>query len=183
MVIATDNDDYVTIYPDNCSCSVEYAIEAPLAFGEDLYLRYELAINGLDGTLNGINQDVDPKSGLYLDVLEIAGEIVSTIPASFEISAEPIDADGNVISGIALTVKGDGQIKGGSIDNPVTSELVIYLSIDETSNVAALDGLNLILTGSSNSEIAGVCLNENQGLKINDISAHVVGSYVLSFEE
>ena len=92
--------------------------------------------------------------------------IINSIPIDFKISAKCLDSDGNVRNDISVTL--NESIKAGSHKNPVDNAIVIRL--DNESEELNLSALRLTLKATSTDpDMAGVCLNRNQGFEIKDV--------------
>lgn len=155
------SDDYVTIGLKNkCSFDVDYWIDAPLAFGENLKLVFENdAELGLDLSEIGISS------------LELTADFVNSIPLALGLEAAVYDEEGNTVPGLNLSV--DGSLLPGSVEKPRSCPVSIKISC-ASGLIEELATLHFKFTASSpDPEYVGIALNENQGLKINNIVAHV----------
>ena len=138
------------------SASVSYRMTTPLAFDKDFYIKYSLDLENLDLYF----EDAWVRSA------EIRMNIINSIPIDFKISAKCLDSDGNVRNDISVTM--NESIKAGSHKNPVDNAIVIRL--DNESEELNLSALRLTLKATSTDpDMAGVCLNRNQGFEIKDV--------------
>lgn len=136
--------------------SVSYRMTSPLAFDDDFYIKYSLDLENLDLYF----EDAWVRSA------EIRMNIINSIPIDFKISAKCLDSDGNVRNDISVTL--NESIKAGSHKNPVDNAIVIRL--DNESEELNLSALRLTLKATSTDpDMAGVCLNCNQGFEIKDV--------------
>ncbi len=157
----TSSKDFITIEPDqNFLCSLDYELYAPLAFGKDFKLVYDMDINdiGLDLKEAGVK------------AAEIKFNVENSIPLDFKISAIALDAEGNSAEGMSLQV--DGYAASGSIASPKNSPISISVTSDDAG--ITLASLRLKMTATCPSEqYQGVPLNENQGLKVSSLHLSV----------
>ena len=138
------------------NASVAYRLTTPLAFDNEFYINYSLDLENLDLYL----EDAWVKSA------EIRMNLINSVPVDFNISAKCLDSDGNVRNDVTVTL--NDSIKAGTHQNPTDNALVIRL--DNASKELNISALRLTLeASSSNPELAGVCLNRNQGFEIKDI--------------
>lgn len=150
------DDNFVTIKPGIAyNFQMGYSIYAPLAFGKNFSIKYEHPVTGL-----GINFSQGNVSRVNVGM-----KISNTIPLDFDIQAVPIDAAGNAIQGIEVSL--NSVIKGGSIDSPAVTETIVTLTNRNTS--ISIDGLKLTLNATASENNVGRPLNKNQGLKIDEI--------------
>ena len=138
------------------SASVSYRMTTPLAFDKDFYINYSVDVENLDLYL----EDTRVKSA------EIRMNLINSLPVDFNISAKCLDSDGNVRNDITVTL--NDSIKAGTHETPVDNALVIRL--DNASAELNISALRLTLEASTaNPDMAGVCLNRNQGFEIKDV--------------
>ena len=84
----------------------------------------------------------------------------------FSIAAKAIDADGNVIEGIGMSL--DDNINAGTLDTPVQSDITI--SMTSRRETIDFNGLRLDIKAVCPSEdMYGVALNKNSSLEIKDM--------------
>ena len=88
---------------------------------------------------------------------------INTIPIEMTIAAEPIDADGNVLTNITAEV--DSSIKAGSLDVPTNTPVALTL---RSNGPIEFDGLKLAFTATTASDYS--VLNINQYLQLTDIA-------------
>jgi len=149
-----ETDGYGRIVPaKNYEIDLDYDLIAPLAFGEDLKFVYQEDIMDLGVSV----ADVDVAKA------QLKFNVVSTIPLSFELSAQALDASGNVLSHIRAEL--DSDVRAGSLNNPSNTPVVLTL-INE--GVLEFDGIRLMLGASAGSDNAA--LNENQSLQLTDLA-------------
>lgn len=143
----------IDLYPGSTyDVSVDYSLTCD-GFGKDFRL--------------GINEDL---TGLGLEIHEVdVAEVqlkftlVNALPFDFQISAQAIDAEGNLLDDI--TAELDGDINGGSVGNPAVNKLTLKL-INKGDLV--LDGVRLSMSANVSGERA--VLNKDQYVQITDIS-------------
>lgn len=176
IAIQSDADEYVTIETNrNYTCSIDYSFDATLAFGRNFRLEYTPEdIKGLAGSL-GLGENMD----LNVTSLALKFNMTSTIPVDFDLSAVPVDTEGNVIAGAEVTV--DGTIKAGRTDAESISPIVLTVSASNDA-LKTLDGIRLTLSGSSNETSEGIALNREQGIRLTDIKARLVGGFTTNLK-
>lgn len=168
---------------------MDYSIDVPLAFGENLAIEYPYDITGMNGLFDPEGGEEESFYSIYVDKAEINMNFVNTIPIGMAVSAEPIDAEGNVLpasSGIsAEIVAADGspaKVPAGTLDNPSSAPVTIVLRASRDA-VTALDGFRLDISGSSSPETAGTPLNTNQYIRLTDISVNLDGGVDIELED
>lgn len=176
IAIQSDADEYVTIETNrNYTCSIDYSFDATLAFGRNFRLEYTPEdIKGLAGSL-GLGENMD----LNVTSLALKFNMTSTIPVDFDLSAVPVDTEGNVIAGAEVTV--DGTIKAGRTDAESISPIVLTVSASNDA-LKTLDGIRLTVSGSSNETSEGIALNREQGIRLTDIKARLVGEFTTNLK-
>lgn len=150
-------DEFLSIVAgEDYKASISYEVYAPLAFDKNLNIHYSQDVKDIGFDLGEVNADnVKIKLG-----------IVNTIPLDFTIVAYAIDADGNKIEDVDLSL--DSQIKAGTLDAPVQSDITI--SMTSGRETFGFDGLRLDIKAVCPSEdMYGVALNKNNSLEIKDM--------------
>lgn len=179
-----ENDYVRLLFPENHAdltydIYVDYEIDIPLAFGNGLQIEYPYDLKGLNGSLNpGSDQesslDVNLKKG------ELRMTFVNAIPLEMSVTASPIDTEGNVISesdGISVSLLNatgaPAVVASGNIGSETATEAVLELTAN-SQVLKRLDGFRLNFTGGTGG-IEGVPLNENQYIRLTDISVRLDG--------
>ena len=171
IAVKSDADEYVTVdLNGNYACSSKYSFYAPLAFGRNFRLEYTPEdIKGLAGSL-GLGENMD----LNVTSLALKFNMTNTIPVDFNLSAVPVDAEGNVLTEAKVTV--EGTIKGGRTDSESVSPIALTISASNEA-LKKLDGIRLTVSGSSKEAYEGIALNKEQGIRLTDIKARLVGEF------
>ena len=156
MKVSSYTDDYVTINADQqLATELEYEINVPLAFGENLELKiqYDLLGMGLvfDGTMKNTIVSLD---------------FVNSIPLSFRLSAVALDTNGNVVKDMDLST--DYIVAAGTHLSPTSS--TIKINVENSAKKYEMDAIRFTLSASYSEEHAGIALNKNQGVKIENVS-------------
>lgn len=138
----------------------EYEIIAPLAFGRDLNFVYR-------DTLDGWQDDLD---GFELSHVEVELAAHNQVPMQMKLDALPLDADGNVLPDVKVTVT--GNIPAGNGQDIRENHLKIELDA-VGGTIRNLDGLQLIVTGNSTDESVGKRLNEKQTLQFTGVRLRI----------
>lgn len=167
--------------------NVNYSVDVPLAFGEELKLTYPYDITGLNETLNPESSEEGADDGgmtIRLEQAQIKMTFVNTIPLNMEVTASPIDVDGNIISDPSLSVElkaadgGTAMIAAGAVGRETSCPTVINVTADVES-LKKLDGFRLNITGTSGGSYINVPLNSNQYVRIADMSVRINGGVQL----
>lgn len=185
-----DPSDYVEfMFPEDgisgleYNFNVNYSVDVPLAFGEDLKLTYPYDITGLNETLNPDSSEEgadDNGMTIRLEQAQIKMTFVNAIPLNMAVTASPIDVDGNIISDPSLSVElkaADGsqaKIAAGAVGNESLCPTVINVTADAES-LKKLDGFRLNITGTSDGSYINVPLNSGQYVRITDMSVRING--------
>jgi hypothetical protein len=157
-VVVTLSRDFIEIVPGaTYDCAMGYELYAPLAFGKDFRLQYDLGLSDLAMDLSGY--------GISNAVLTMS--VTNSIPLNFSLSSKALDADGQPVEGLDIDVV--GIIASGVHGKSVTSDVELHLkSTGESVNFSSLD-LTLVATAPAENHL-GTALNEQQGLDIKGIS-------------
>lgn len=141
-----------------------YDIDIPLSFGSNLKIVYEETLDNFDLDL----EDVDIKKA----VLSI--NAVNTIPLAMEIkndNVSALDANGNVIKDIDVTVKGTiTESKDGKTE--VSSALNVNLNETAEGAISKLDGLKLKITAVPG-QATDVQLLSTQWMQLKDMKLKI----------
>lgn len=100
--------------------------------------------------------------GLKKAVLSM--DAYNSVPLEFSLTAVALDENGNRLDGIS--VKTDVPVAAGKTDSPAHTPLTVTLT---TGGDLRFHGLELRLHAASNSSVAGVILNRNQGIELKNL--------------
>lgn len=155
--------EYVEAKLQTTKLGINYRMRAPLEFGDKLNLKYEEEVTGFHKSLKDFSVN---------DVI-ISGNIGFEIPVDAKISATPIDADGNKIDNISVTITPDTPIKKGE-----TEFSIKLYSADKEIISDALDGiiLKIELSNKSNNKQA---LKSTDYIKITGLKLKVAGGIII----
>lgn len=146
--------------------SFDYAVQCPLAFGRKLSIQYEIPVGGMGGLLAG--------EGIELERAELRFDITNSIPWNMTLDATAMDSEGNPIeSGVVISMN-PAIVAAGSTDSPSVSPVAISIS-SEKGALQEFDGFLLRLKLEGDAQLEGLPLNENQGIRLTDISASIKG--------
>lgn len=155
--------------------SFTYSAYAPLSFGEDFRLSYELPVKDLNKHFNTTSEN---GTKIGLEKAEIKFSLENQIPLALDLTVRPVDVDGNTMSAEYIEVTFDGStglsVKAGTPDSPIVSDVHITIVCHDSDALASFDGIVLNFTGSSG-ETVGQQLNENQGIRLRNISLSIKG--------
>lgn len=111
------------------------------------------------------NWDWEDADDLHVSLLEITADAVSDIPLSVDLSALPLDKNGNVIDASQL------KVEDARLEAEASSKVVIRVS----GNITGLDGIRYTAkVTASDSERP---LNRNMKISLSNIKAKVNGHY------
>lgn len=140
--------------------NTEYEIIAPLAFGRDLNFVYR-------DTLDGWQEDLED---FELSHVEVELTAHNQVPMQMKLDALPLDAEGNVLTDVKVTVT--GNIPAGNGQTIRENHLKIELDA-VGGTIRNLDGLQLVVTGNSTDESVGKRLNEKQTLQFTGVKLRI----------
>ena len=137
-------------YPMSCIVTVD----SPVAFSANSRCSLTIPVEDAKMELEQV--------GLKKAILSM--KAVNSVPLEFSLAATAMDGKGGYLSGI--TAKTDVPVAAGTQSSPVTTNLTVTLTTDGDLR---FQGLELKLQASSNASVAGVLLNKNQGLELQDL--------------
>lgn len=156
MVVGVDDEMVEIALGKSYGVKAGYVISSPLAFGPEVNISF-------DQDFTGFGLDF---SDVTLGKALITLDAVSDIPVDFELGAEAIDENGDVINDIEVSV--EGKVNAGSLSAPSTSKVTLTLS--RASGSLSFDGLRLSMKAlSTNTSFVGVPLNEAQSLELRNL--------------
>lgn len=161
-----DADNYGVLTPGQTyevQCGYEFV--APLAFGEDFRLS--------------LTQDIDAEleiTDVELAEAQVKLTLINALPLDLALSAEAIDAEGNVLEHIKVELV--GEIKGGTVQSPTANPIIFKLT---NSGELKLDGIRVSMTASAAD--AKAALNKNQYIQLKDISIALPQGIKYTFNE
>lgn len=149
-----------------------YEVDVPLSFEQGLNIVYNDSVQDLNKDLNDLDKVILKKANVLLTV-------DNAIPLKLQLKPENVlikDVYGNELTAVKKTIEEDKQYVTESTDGekPVTSELVLNLTSEDTSFLSKIDRICFKLTaapGSAN----GVPLKDTQWLKVTSIKLSVPG--------
>ena len=149
-----------------------YEVDVPLSFEQNLNIVYNDSVQDLNKDLN----DLDKVS---LKNVKVILSVDNAIPLKLQLKAENVqvkDVYGNELSAVKKTIEEDKQYVTESTDGekPVTSELVLNLTSEDTSFLSKIDRICFKLTAVPGSA-TGVPLKDTQWLKVTSIKLSVPG--------
>ena len=141
----------------------DYNVVASLQFNNGTKIVYSDQMDGWNSDM----EDLDARH------VEISLDATNTIPLGMTMTANAIDRDGNVMDEIQATV--EGEISAGTMANPSVSTLIIRLESNADGALKNMDGISYRVETVTPAEAAGITLNENQSLKLDNIVITVKG--------
>lgn len=149
-----------------------YEVDVPLSFEQGLNIVYNDSVQDLNKDLN----DLDKVS---LKNAKIMLSVDNAIPLKLQLKAENVqikDVYGNELTAVKKTIEEDKQYVTESTDGekPVTSELVLNLTSEDTAFLSKIDRICFKLTAVPGSA-TGVPLKDTQWLKVTSIKLSVPG--------
>lgn len=149
-----------------------YEVDVPLSFEQNLNIVYNDSVQDLNKDLNDLDKVILKKANVLLTV-------DNAIPLKLQLKPENVlikDVYGNELTAVKKTIEEDKQYVTESTDGekPVTSELVLNLTSEDTAFLSKLDRICFKLTAVPGSA-TGVPLKDTQWLKVISIKLSVPG--------
>lgn len=149
-----------------------YEVDVPLSFEQNLNIVYNDSVQDLNKDLNDLNKVILKKANVLLTV-------DNAIPLKLQLKPENVlikDVYGNELTAVKKTIEEDKQYVTESTDGekPVTSELVLNLTSEDTAFLSKIDRICFKLTAVPGSA-TGVPLKDTQWLKVTSIKLSVPG--------
>lgn len=149
-----------------------YEVDVPLSFEQNLNIVYNDSVQDLNKDLNDLDKVILKKANVLLTV-------DNAIPLKLQLKPENVlikDVYGNELTAVKKTIEEDKQYVTESIDGekPVTSELVLNLTSEDTAFLSKIDRICFKLTAVPGSA-TGVPLKDTQWLKVTSIKLSVPG--------
>lgn len=149
-----------------------YEVDVPLSFEQNLNIVYNDSVQDLNKDLNELDKVILKKANVLLTV-------DNAIPLKLQLKPENVlikDVYGNELTAVKKTIEEDKQYVTESTDGekPVTSELVLNLTSEDTAFLSKIDRICFKLTAVPGSA-TGVPLKDTQWLKVTSIKLSVPG--------
>lgn len=149
-----------------------YEVDVPLSFEQNLNIVYNDSVQDLNKDLNDLDKVILKKANVLLTV-------DNAIPLKLQLKPENVlikDVYGNELTAVKKTIEEDKQYVTESTDGekPVTSELVLNLTSEDTAFLSKIDRICFKLTAVPGS-VTGVPLKDTQWLKVTSIKLSVPG--------
>ena len=149
-----------------------YEVDVPLSFEQNLNIVYNDSVQDLNKDLNDLDKVILKKANVLLTV-------DNDIPLKLQLKPENVlikDVYGNELTAVKKTIEEDKQYVTESTDGekPVTSELVLNLTSEDTAFLSKIDRICFKLTAVPGSA-TGVPLKDTQWLKVTSIKLSVPG--------
>lgn len=149
-----------------------YEVDVPLSFEQNLNIVYNDSVQDLNKDLNDLDKVILKKANVFLTV-------DNAIPLKLQLKPENVlikDVYGNELTAVKKTIEEDKQYVTESTDGekPVTSELVLNLTSEDTAFLSKIDRICFKLTAVPGSA-TGVPLKDTQWLKVTSIKLSVPG--------
>jgi hypothetical protein len=149
-----------------------YEVDVPLSFEQNLNIVYNDSVQDLKKDLNDLDKVILKKANVLLTV-------DNAIPLKLQLKPENVlikDVYGNELTAVKKTIEEDKQYVTESTDGekPVTSELVLNLTSEDTAFLSKIDRICFKLTAVPGSA-TGVPLKDTQWLKVTSIKLSVPG--------
>lgn len=149
-----------------------YEVDVPLSFEQNLNIVYNDSVQDLNKDLNDLDKVILKKANVLLTV-------DNAIPLKLQLKPKNVlikDVYGNELTAVKKTIEEDKQYVTESTDGekPVTSELVLNLTSEDTAFLSKIDRICFKLTAVPGSA-TGVPLKDTQWLKVTSIKLSVPG--------
>lgn len=167
------NEDYYTAELGRAyEMPSSYEVDVPLSFEQNLNIVYNDSVQDLNKDLNDLDKVILKKANVLLTV-------DNAIPLNLQLKPENVlikDVYGNELTAVKKTIEEDKQYVTESTDGekPVTSELVLNLTSEDTAFLSKIDRICFKLTAVPGSA-TGVPLKDTQWLKVTSIKLSVPG--------
>lgn len=167
------NEDYYTAELGRAyEMPSSYEVDVPLSFEQNLNIVYNDSVQDLNKDLNDLDKVILKKANVLLTV-------DNAIPLKLQLKPENVlikDVYGNELTAVKKTIEEDKQYVTESTDGekPVTSELVLNLTSEDTAFLLKIDRICFKLTAVPGSA-TGVPLKDTQWLKVTSIKLSVPG--------
>lgn len=167
------NEDYYTAELGRAyEMPSSYEVDVPLSFEQNLNIVYNDSVQDLNKDLNDLDKVILKKANVLLTV-------DNAIPLKLQLKPENVlikDVYGNELTAVKKTIEEDKQYVTESTDGekPVTSELVLNLTSEDTVFLSKIDRICFKLTAVPGSA-TGVPLKDTQWLKVTSIKLSVPG--------
>lgn len=167
------NEDYYTAELGRAyEMPSSYEVDVPLRFEHNLNIVYNDSVQDLNKDLNDLDKVILKKANVLLTV-------DNAIPLKLQLKPENVlikDVYGNELTAVKKTIEEDKQYVTESTDGekPVTSELVLNLTSEDTAFLSKIDRICFKLTAVPGSA-TGVPLKDTQWLKVTSIKLSVPG--------
>ena len=167
------NEDYYTAELGRAyEMPSSYEVDVPLSFEQNLNIVYNDSVQDLNKDLNDLDKVILKKANVLLTV-------DNAIPLKLQLKPENVlikDVYGNELTAVKKTIEEDKQYVTESTDGekPVTSELVLNLTSEDTAFLSKIDCICFKLTAVPGSA-TGVPLKDTQWLKVTSIKLSVPG--------
>lgn len=165
------NEDYYTAELGRAyEMPSSYEVDVPLSFEQNLNIVYNDSVQDLNKDLNDLDKVILKKANVLLTV-------DNAIPLKLQLKPENVlikDVYGNELTAVKKTIEEDKQYVTESTDGekPVTSELVLNLTSEDTAFLSKIDRICFKLTAVPGSA-TGVPLKDTQWLKVTSIKLSV----------
>ena len=147
-----------------------YQFIAPLAFGANAIIAYH-------NTFKDWHKEIEKLALSKESFVHLTATAVNKIPADLELSAVPIDKDGQSLN--ELKVELIKKIAKGSKESATESPIEIMITDTTGKGLSKLDGITISLIALSNEQLRGITLNKTtQTLVIKDIRIELVGKVI-----
>lgn len=167
------NEDYYTAELGRAyEMPSSYEVDVPLSFEQNLNIVYNDSVQDLNKDLNDLDKVILKKANVLLTV-------DNAIPLKLQLKPENVlikDVYGNELTAVKKTIEEDKQYVTESTDGekPVTSELVLNLTSEDTAFLSKIDRICFKLTAVPGNA-TGVPLKDTQWLKVISIKLSVPG--------
>ena len=167
------NEDYYT-------AKLGWSYEMPSSYEVDVPLSFEQGLNIVyNDSIQDLNKDLNDLDKVGLKNVKVILSVDNAIPLKLQLKAENVqikDVYGNELSAVKKTIEEDKQYVTESTDGekPVTSELVLNLTSEDTAFLSKIDRICFKLTAVPGSA-TGVPLKDTQWLKVTSIKLSVPG--------
>lgn len=154
--------EVITVKPGvKYNITTGYEVKTPLMFTEGTNIVYTETMDGWGSDLEDIE----------FNEIEATMSVNNQLPLGVKMSAVAVDNTRNVLDNVVVDMNMD--IMAGA-----TSDVKFNVTTTDGS-IKGLDGLKLTVTATGSEETSGVCLNENQYIKITELKLKLKGGITM----
>jgi hypothetical protein len=176
----TSEDHIIFLGETEQAVKINYEVNLPLSFGENMSIVYK-------DTINGWNEDI--KDLEDIERINLETQILNTIPLELSLSGYAIDVNGKKLERITVGIKDNATIPPCNIDDSEsTASIVIEIEEHVTASfntpaMKNMDGIVLNVTAKSTEIINNKPLKSTQYIMLKNMKAKIPGGVKLNMNK